>query len=82
MTHPVTYTATITIELVDPRTFEVVDTTVDVVENLTEAEAAHVRRVQVESWRHLGYTVREGSGWDTAAAIDVMASVRVDREVR
>lgn len=73
---------TLTHELVDPRTCEVVDTTVEVVEHLTAEEAARITRAQIESWRHLGYTVREGDRWTTAVTVDAMASVRVDRAVR
>ena len=76
------FTFTLTHELVDPRTCEVVDTTVEVVEHLTAEEAARITRAQIESWRHLGYTVREGDRWTTAVALDAMASIRVDRAVR
>ena len=75
------YTFTHTQELVDPRTCEIVDTTVEVVEHLTAEEAARITRAQVESWRHLGYTVREGDRWTTAVTLEAMASVRVDQEV-
>ena len=77
-----TYTFSCTIELVDPRTCEIVDTTIDVVERLSAGEAERLLRAQVESWKYLGYTVREGERWMTAVSLDTMASVRIDREVR
>lgn len=73
------FTATVSHLLIDPVDGTTVDATVETVEPIDASQAAALHRAQVQTWKQLGYFVREGDGWATGVAADAKASLIVGR---